>query len=300
MQRKGLGKGLSDLISTDALKQGATLLELRPHEIEPNPFQPRTAINDDELEELTRSIERHGVVQPLVVRPAGTGYQLVTGERRWRAAQRAGLTTVPCLVRDTSDSQTLQIALVENLQREDLNAMDAARGYHQLVTEFGISPDQVASVLGKSRSTVANSLRLLELPESVQSMVEMRILTEGHARALLPLADVPEELEEAADFVANSGMSVRETEEHVRAKMQPSTPHPVTAVRSVPEREARTSDPNVIHIEDRLQRALGTKVRLRLRRRGGTINIVYRSNEELERIIAVLDPPVSSRFGDFD
>jgi ParB family chromosome partitioning protein len=207
---------------------------------------------------------------------------------------------VPCLVRDTSDSEALQIALVENLQREDLNAMDAARGYHQLITDFGIGQDQVASALGKSRSTVANALRLLELPESIQAMVEMRILTEGHARALLPLGDTPEEIEEAADMVVNSGMSVRETEEYVRAKTQPAAPHPVAAVRAVPQREAKPEDPNLVDIEDRLQRALGTKVRLRSRRRGGTINILYHNHEELERIIAVLDPPTSSRFGEFD
>ncbi len=299
MQRKGLGRGLSDLISTDALKQGATLLELRPHEIEPNPFQPRTAINDDELEELTRSIERHGVVQPLLVRPASSGYQLVTGERRWRAAQRAGLATVPCLVRDTSDSEALQIALVENLQREDLNAMDAARGYHQLTSEFGISQEQVASVVGKSRSAIANTLRLLELPPNVQAMVEMRIITEGHARALLPLAsDGSQPLEEAAEYVANSGMTVREAEEYVRSRTQ-SDVRPTAAAERPPRSTPRPEDPNLLELEERLQRALGTKVRLRTRRRGGTINIFYHNAEELDRLLSALDPP-SSRFGELD
>jgi ParB family chromosome partitioning protein len=239
------------------------------------------------------------VVQPLVVRPSGTGYQLITGERRWRAAQRAGLPTVPCLVRDTSDSEALQIALVENLQREDLNAMDAARGYHQLVTEFGISQEQVASVVGKSRSAIANTLRLLELPQSVQAMVEMKMITEGHARALLPLlSDEPEVLAEAAEYVAGSGMTVRETEEYVRSRTQENVRPTVPAERR-PRAESKTDDPNVLEIEERLQRALGTKVRLRVRRRGGTISISYHNSEELDRLLTTLDPP-ASRFGEFD
>ena len=296
MQRKGLGKGLADLISSDDLKKGATLLHLRPHEIEPNPFQPRSAIGEDELEELTRSIERHGIVQPLVVRPAGGGYQLVTGERRWRAAQRAGLDIVPCLVRDTDDSEALQLALVENLQREDLNPVDAARGYRQLMDDFGKTQEQVSAIVGKSRSAVANTLRLLDLPKAVQSYVEKGEISEGHARALLGLGKDVEAIEHAAAHVIEGGLTVRETEEYVRDQ---STPQQAAGIESQPERQAppRADDPNRLEIEERLQRAIGTKVRVRQRRRGGTIQIWFHNPDELERLLRMLDPPVS-RYGE--
>jgi ParB family chromosome partitioning protein len=296
MQRKGLGKGLADLISSDDLKKGATLLHLRPHEIEPNPFQPRSAIDEDELEELTHSIERHGIVQPLVVRPAGGGYQLVTGERRWRAAQRAGLEIVPCLVRDTDDSEALQLALVENLQREDLNSMDAARGYRQLMQEFGNTQEQVASTVGKSRSAIANTLRLLELPVSVQSAVEKGEITEGHARALLGIGKDEEAIEQAAEHVIQTGMTVRETEEYVRRQ---STPQQAAGIQRHTDQPSddRLEDPNRVEIEERLQRALGTKVRVRPRKRGGSIQISYHDTDELDRLIRLIDPP-ASRYGE--
>jgi len=296
MQRKGLGRGLADLISSDDLKKGATLLHLRPNEITPNPFQPRSAINDDELEELTRSIERHGIVQPLVVRQSVDGYQLVTGERRWRAAQRAGLDIVPCLVRDTDDSEALQLALVENLQREDLNPMDAARGYQQLMMEFGKTQEQVASIVGKSRSAVANTMRLLDLPPPVQSLVGKGEISEGHARALLGIGKDPEVMVEAAEYVLQKGLTVRETEEFVRER---TTPQEAAGIERSAERKAqeRVPDPNRAELEERLQRAVGAKVRVRSRRRGGTIQIWYHSDEELERLIRLLDPPVS-RYGE--
>jgi len=298
MQRKGLGKGLADLISSDDLKKGATLLQLRPHEIEPNPLQPRTAINEDELEELTRSIERHGIVQPLVVRPSGTGYQLVTGERRWRAAQRAGLDVIPCLVRETDDSEALQLALVENLQREDLNPIDAARGYRQLSKEFGLTQEQIAGIVGKSRAAIANTLRLLDLPQSLWQDVEQSRLSEGHARALLGLGGVADEvLERTAAKVIEDGLTVRETEELVR---QASTPQQAAGVERPKDRPAtqRADDPDRTEIEERLQRAIGTKVRLRPRKRGGTIQIWYHNIDDLERLIRVFDPPIS-RYGEF-
>jgi len=298
MQRKGLGKGLADLISSDDLKKGATLLQLRPHEIDPNPLQPRTAINEDELEDLTHSIERHGIVQPLVVRPSGSGYQLITGERRWRAAQRAGLDVIPCLVRETDDSEALQLALVENLQREDLNPIDAARGYRQLSQEFGLTQEQIAGIVGKSRAAIANTLRLLDLPKSIWAEVEHGRLSEGHARALLGLGAVADEvLEQTAAKVIEGDLTVRETEELVR---QESSPQQAAGVERHRERPAtiRMDDPERTEIEERIQRAIGTKVRLRPRKRGGTIQIWYHNIEDLERLIRVFDPPIS-RYGEF-
>jgi len=302
MQRKGLGKGLADLISTDSLKQGAALVELRPNEIEPNPFQPRTTIADAQLDELTRSIERHGVVQPLVVRPVGDGnYQLVTGERRWRASQRAGLATVPCLVRETNDNEALQIALVENLQREDLNAIDAGRGYRQLMVEFGLTQEQVAGVVGKSRSAIANTVRLLDLPAAVQSAVEAGSLTEGHARALLGIGKDEAAIALAAEHVVQAKLTVRETEEYVREQSDPTEPIGTTTAK--PARLAAATDPvgdpNRADVEERLQRALGTKVRIKIRKRGGIIQVGFHDADDLERLVARLDPP-TSRFGELD
>jgi len=298
MQRKGLGKGLADLISSDDLKKGATLLQLRPHEIEPNPFQPRHTIGEAELEDLTRSIEQHGIVQPLVVRPSGSGYQLVTGERRWRAAQRAGLSVVPCLVRDTDDSEALQLALVENLQREDLNAIDAAKGYAQLMRDFGQTQEQVAGIVGKSRSAIANTLRLLELPEAVQKCVETGEITEGHGRALLGVGRAAQVIQEVAWHVIETGMTVRETEEFVRRMVTPQQAAGVEPPKHAETPSTREfEDPNLIEVEERLQRAVGTKVRVKPRKRGGTIQFWYHSPEELERLILVFDPPVS-RYGE--
>ncbi len=287
MPKKGLGRGLDDLISSEALQRGASLVELRPHEIEPNPLQPRSQIDSEELEGLTRSIEQHGVVQPLVVRRHSSGYQLVTGERRWRAAQRAGLKTVPCLVREVEDADALQLALVENLQREDLSPLDAAAGYRTLAQQFQLSHEEIAERVGRSRSTVVNTLRLLELPEEVQAHIRQGQLTEGHGRALLGLARDPGRLAATAKKVVEGNLSVRETERLVR--QEPSVKRPL-APRGVPR------DPNLEAAEDCLRRALGTKVDIRARRRGGTIHITYHDNEELQRIVDAFTP--KSRFGD--
>ncbi|HJN14532.1 MAG TPA: ParB/RepB/Spo0J family partition protein [Armatimonadota bacterium] len=301
MPRKGLGKGLADLISTDSLKLGAALVELRPNEIEPNPFQPRTSMADAQLDELTRSIERHGVVQPLVVRPVGNGnYQLVTGERRWRASQRAGLATVPCLVRETNDNEALQIALVENLQREDLNAIDAGRGYKQLMVEFGLTQEQVAGVVGKSRSAIANTVRLLDLPDAVQSAVEAGSLTEGHARALLGIGKDEVAIARAAEHVVQANLTVRETEEYVREQSDPTDAVATTTKSTQPATLADpVADPNRTDVEERLQRALGTKIRIKMRKRGGVIQVGFHDADDLERLVARLDPP-TSRFGELD
>ncbi|MBU0609232.1 MAG: ParB/RepB/Spo0J family partition protein, partial [Armatimonadetes bacterium] len=187
MRKKGLGRGLSDLLSGDSLAQSRAVIEVPLDDIEPNPLQPRQAMDDSSLEELTLSIETHGVLQPILVRGTDSGYQLVAGERRWRAARRAGLHTIPCLVQTVDDVQSLELAMIENLQRDDLNAIDAARGYRMLVTEFGMTQEDVAKKIGKSRSGVANTMRILELPTEIQEDIRSGVLSEGHGRALLPL-----------------------------------------------------------------------------------------------------------------
>jgi len=288
MTRRGLGRGLDDLISSEALQRGATLVELRPHEIEPNPFQPRTQINPEELEDLTKSIELHGIIQPLVVRRQGSGYQLVTGERRWRAAQRAGLKTVPCLVREIEDADTLQLALVENLQREDLNAVDAAFGYLSLAERFHLTHEEIAERIGRSRTAVVNTLRILDLPDDVRDRLRSGELTEGHGRALLGLSRDPEKLRSLSQKVVEGKLSVRDTERLVRE--HPSRKPPTTSQDPVGR------EPHLEEAEDQLRRALGTKVEIRPRRRGGTIRITYHDLEELQRLVEAFLP--RSRFGD--
>jgi ParB family chromosome partitioning protein len=298
MRRKGLGRGLSDLLSGDTLAQSRAVIEVPLDDIEPNPMQPRQAMDDASLEELTLSIETHGVLQPILVRQVDTGYQLVAGERRWRAARRAGLHTVPCLVQTVDDIQSLELAMIENLQRDDLNAIDAARGYRMLVTEFGLTQEDVARKIGKSRSAIANTLRILDLPTEVQEDIRSSALTEGHGRALLPLLgheDFPQVLESVREL----GLSVRETERLVREKLSPAEAEEAKspAIPAVPRATARdrgdsARDPHVAAAEQRLQTALAAKVVIRPgAKRGGVIHIRYYDQNDLERLMAVLSVP---------
>ena len=234
MRRKGLGRGLSDLLSGDSLAQSRAVIEIPLDDIEPNPMQPRQSMDDGSLEELTLSIETHGVLQPVLVRTAASGYQLVAGERRWRAARRAGLHTIPCLVQTADDVQALELAMIENLQRDDLNAVDAARGYRMLVSDFGLTQEDVAKKIGKSRSAVANTIRILELPAEVQEGIRSGQLSEGHGRALLPLVG-HEDFGGVLQGVIDGGLSVRETERLVREMISPA--------EQAPERPVSLRDP---------------------------------------------------------
>ena len=238
-----------------------------------NPYQPRQRRDEQKLEELTASVRQHGVVQPLVVRPKDGGYELIAGERRLEAARRAGLSRVPVVVRECGDTDLLELALVENLQREDINPVEAARAYRRLTEEFGLTQEQVAERVSKSRTAVANTLRLLGLPEQVLESIQDGRISEGHGRALLA-AGAPEQILTLWRRVVSRGLSVRQTEAAVRRTQ-----------RTV-SRETPSLDPNAADVQQRLMSALGTRVVLRSRGKGGIIEITYYDNDDLDRIIA--------------
>lgn len=269
MGKFGLGKGLEALIPVG--EEATGIREVPVEDIRPNPHQPRMLIRDDELVELALSIQMHGVLQPLIVVREGEGYQLVAGERRWRAAKLAGLTTVPVIVKDLAPQQTLELALVENLQRKDLNPLEEATAYRQLIEEFGLTHEEVAQRVGKSRVAVTNTLRLLKATDAVQEALLNGRIGEGHARALLALED-PDAQVAALRIVLRQGLTVRQTEELVGRILQTRPRQPTT----------RSATPEIQALEDRFRQALGTRVQVRPGKKGGRVIIYYYSEEELE------------------
>jgi ParB family chromosome partitioning protein len=244
-------------------------------QLAPSPHQPRRRFDEAELDSLADSMRRHGLLQPLLVRPAGDGrYEIVAGERRWRAAQRAGLDEVPVLVRELGERDTLEIALVENVQRKDLTALEEADGYRRLIEEFGHTQDEIATALGKSRSHVANTMRLLALPEPVRLLLDQDKLTAGHARALLGAAD-PVRL---AETVIANGLSVRQTEDLVRREQ-------ATAGSAKRSTTAPTADPDVKAFEERLSRRFGLPIAIRQNKDGGELVIRWRTLDQLDRFL---------------
>lgn len=274
---QGLGRGLAALIpQRNAGIPGP--VDIAVGRVRPNPYQPRRHFDEDDLRTLTASIEEHGVLQPILVTETIDGYQLVAGERRLRAAIAAGLERIPAIVRQLDDRSRLEIALIENLQREDLDPIEAAVGFRRLIDEFGFTHEQIASRIGRARSTVANTLRLLDLAASVQAAVADRRLTEGHARALGGLS--VEHQEHVLGTVIDQDLSVRQTEELVRRLREPKVP----ASDPAPAHASRPTDPDLERVEEDLRRSLGTKVSLARSRKGGRIVIEYYSNEELGRL----------------
>lgn len=284
LPKKGLGRGLGALIpgaseprlETDG---GALSFRVEVDRITPSPFQPRRTFDEAKIDELAASIRNQGIIQPLVVRRKGDGYELIAGERRWRAAMRAGLTQVPIVVRDASDHEALQLALVENLQREDLNPIEEANGYRRLQEEFQWSQEEMAEKVGKSRPAIANSMRLLSLPTEVQQEVSSGNLPAGQARALLGLHTEPLILSAYREVLAK-GLSTRETEKLVR--------HLLLGRRR--RRQVPLIDPDLRSIVEELQRLLGTRVRLlpKARSARGKIEIEYYSLPDLDRIIQTI------------
>jgi ParB family chromosome partitioning protein len=276
MKRKVLGKGLAALLpDSSAGDEGEKLLELAPDRIDPNPEQPRQHIDPQKLSELAKSMIEQGVVQPLVVRRLGSRYQIIAGERRWRAAREAGLTKVPVIVRQAGDRELLEIALVENIQREELNPIEEAGAYRRLITELGYSQEQVAARVGKDRSTVANLLRLLRLPREIRVLVAEQKLSPGHARPLLTL-EAPDAQVAIARQVVEKGLSVRDVERRVQAASRPAR-----------ETKAPRADANTRDAESHLEQALGTRVRVRRQGRKGSrgrLEIEFHSEDELNRI----------------
>lgn len=276
--KRGLGKGLDALLPTGedtTTQQGVQQIPI--DEIEPNPRQPRTRFDPDNLQELSDSILEHGILQPLIVTLAqgGLGYQLIAGERRLQAARLAGLERVPVIVREVTDQQHLELALIENLQRDDLNALDAAEGYRQLADDFNLSHDEIATRVGKSRSAVSNTLRLLKLSPPVRQALADDEISEGHARALLGIKTTQQQTS-LLHSILKRHLSVRQTEELVRKESEESKGKSKKTTERPPEEAA---------LEDRLRQKLGTRVSLKRGRKGGTITIQFFSDEELNALV---------------
>ncbi len=290
MRKRSLGRGLSQLLSTEAAPETRAVVEVPLDKIGPNPHQPRASWDEETLEELAQSIEAHGVLQPVIVRRRGENYQLVAGERRWRAARQVGLETIPCLIQDIDDRTALQMALVENLQREDLNEMELAEGYKCLVEDFGATQEELAQHVGKSRSAVTNTLRLLDLPAAVQELVREGRLSAGHGRALLGLGRSEAEIVRVAEWAVEKGLSVRDTELLVREVMDATSDGTIQPSVRVAPRSPAVRDPYIVEAEERLQSVLAAKVLIRPRaRRGGVIHIHYFDDEDLSRLVDEID-----------
>jgi ParB family chromosome partitioning protein len=281
-RRPALGKGLSALIpeAPEPVRQGP--IEVDIDLIAPNERQPRLGMDEEKLSELAQSIRANGVIQPILVRRTGETFQIIAGERRWRAAQRAGLLKVPVVVRempDDSGKAQLELALIENIQRENLNPVDEALAYQRLVDEHALTQDQIAAAVGKDRSSIANYLRLLKLPQEVRGDLAGGALSMGHARALLGLADESAQRQTAREVISRS-LSVRETESLVKRLASPARP--------APAKEAVPNDVHTRAAEDRLRFALGTKVRIVRRGAGGVVEIAFGSEAELQRLYVQL------------
>lgn len=278
--RSVLGRGLEALItgaeSTTTRTKATGVVEIPLAQLQPNPLQPRQHISTEELEELAASIRAHGVIQPLIVTRVDEGYQIITGERRWRAAQLAGLESVPAIVKETTPREMLELALVENIQRADLNPLEEASAYQQLMDEFQLTQEEVAAQVGKSRVAVANTVRLLKLPSEVKQALTVGEISEGHARALLALPTVEQQLHALAT-IRRSGLTVRQTEALVRA------------LQTQPDKDVATSterclSPQDRYVVERFEEHLGTRVELLRGRKGGRLVIHFYSDEELQAI----------------
>ncbi len=276
MKRKALGKGLAALLPDPDPAEGttATTSEAAVERLSPNPFQPRSNIDQARLDELAASIRTSGVVQPILVRRLGDGYQIVAGERRWRAAQQAGLKRVPVTVREVPDAELLELALIENIQREELSALEEAQAFQRLQDELHLTQEQIAQKVGRDRATVANTLRLLRSPREVRELLAAGRLDAGHARALLALEHADEQVSLGRE-AARKGLSVREVERRV-------------ALLRAPRRAAGRKDPNTRAAEERLRAALGTKVHIARRGKGGALKIAFTSESELSRLFDLI------------
>jgi ParB family chromosome partitioning protein len=289
----GLGKGLGALIPTSAASENVGGLEEVPvASVRPNRFQPRAHFDEEELSSLAESIREVGVLQPVLVRPIGDEYELIAGERRWRAARRVGLQTIPALVRNTDDTASLEHALIENLHRSDLNPIEEAAGYQQLIEDFQLTHEQIAGRVGQSRAAITNKLRLLQLPPAVQKLVQEGQLDMGHARALLGTPDRAYQ-EQLARRVVSEGLSVRAVEDAIRARQgEPSTPS-----RSDPVAK-RLRPPGLLELEELLGDYLDTRVKVDMGARKGRVMIEFSTLEDLERIYRQMTEPAAATAAD--
>ena len=277
--KRGLGRGLGALLASEPAEAEA-LVDVPIDQIEVNPYQPRKVFDFTALDELAASIKSSGVIQPIIVRRIGGAYQLIAGERRWRAARQAGLERIPAIVREATDAQSIELALVENLLREDLNPIEAAQAYQKLLAEFSWTQEELAQRIGKDRTSIANCLRLLRLPEEIQADLRSGRLTMGHARALLALPTVSEQLR-LRDEILTHDWSVRTTEDSIRAKES------LAEARGLAPRKGRRRSVELAALEEALQRGLMTRVRIIGNERKGKIEVSYATPDELERLAEI-------------
>jgi ParB family chromosome partitioning protein len=276
-KRSALGKGLGALIpDIDVTPLKDSIMEIDINEIEQNLVQPRKKFDEEKLQQLADSIKEHGIVQPVIVRKEGDYYKLIAGERRWRAARMAGLKTIPAITREFTEREMMEISLIENIQREDLNPIEEAEAYSLLMTEFNLTQEEISKRVGKSRSAVANILRLLNLDGRVRGYVTDGLLSEGHARAIISVTNMDLQYE-AAKKIIDDGLNVRQTEKLVKSMLNGRVKKPV-----------KRAEPFIIDIQERLTNHLGTKVNINHGRKRGKIEIEYYSPEDLERILDIL------------
>jgi ParB family chromosome partitioning protein len=278
MERKVLGRGITALIPEKETGRKDEIIYVQSDQIRPNPFQPREDFSQQSIEELAQSIKEKGVIQPLLVRRRGDFYELIAGERRWRAAKLLNLKEVPVLIKYAEDKDSLELALIENIQREDLNPIEEAHAYQHLMDKFSVTQDQISEVLGKARTTIANILRLLKLPHEIQEEIKKERISFGHGRALLEIADVNQQRRLAQEIISK-GLSVRELENLIKSHRPRGMKHKVAHAHP---------DPFVAVIEEELQHTLATKVRITKRKKRGHISIEFYSHEDLERIANVI------------
>ncbi|HQA60644.1 MAG: ParB/RepB/Spo0J family partition protein [Tepidanaerobacteraceae bacterium] len=278
MSKRGLGRGLEALIPI-VEKDEENVQEIDIKKIVANEKQPRRGFDESKLEELADSMKQHGVLQPVILRKKGNKYELVAGERRWRAAAKAGIEKIPAIVRELNDSDVMEIALIENLQREDLNPIEEAMAYKSLMDDFGLTQEELSKRVGKSRSQIANTVRLLNLDKEIQDLVYENKLTAGHARALLSIQDSKERLK-LANMISKEALSVRQTEQLVKKLVDERS--------KAKKHKPKEINPVIIDVTERLQRTLGTRVKIKGNEKRGKIEIEFYSSEELERILEII------------
>jgi len=278
--KPALGKGLSALIPEKEKRDEAGVVQIKIDSIQPNEYQPRKSFSDDTLNELVSSIKEKGIIQPVIVRKTGDDrYQLIAGERRWRAAKIAGLNTIPAIVKDVAPAESLELALIENIQREDLNPVETAEAFNRLITDFNLTHEDLSKKVGKDRATVTNYLRLLKLPDKVKEAIASGEITMGHAKALLQVDDENTQIE-LAGVIVERGLSVRQAEVLCRKGI----------VKRLKRKAEVSRDPQIVSLEEKLMQSLGTKVRIihRSHNKGGKIEIEYYSLDDLDRLLDIL------------
>jgi ParB family chromosome partitioning protein len=280
-KQRGLGRGLGALLSLDAEIEGNSITEVNISKIEAGVNQPRRNFDEESLQELASSIKEHGVLQPVLLRQRGDNYEIIAGERRWRAAEIAGLTQVPAVIKEMDDVKAAEISLIENIQRDDLSIIEEGMAYKNLVNKYGYTQEMIGEKIGKSRSHVTNCLRILGLPGNILDMIDKKILSAGHARALLTLGNDKERLRVAGE-IAEGNLTVREAEKIVKRKRRKRV--------KIETKELKIKPTEITDLEEKMEKQFGTRVQIITQPKGGKIEISYYNNDDLERLIEVLLP----------